>query len=258
LVRDLKFSDEGDILIQKVLVIGSGTMGKGISRLFKTFGLDITNISARDFQEGFEVTLREFDLIVESVKENYETKIAILNAASKGNTTAIMSSTTSSLSILELQKYVELPNRFCGLHFMNPASVIPVIELTYGENFDPELKLELNEFLVRIRKDSVVTPDIPGFILNALLFPLLNRAAYILQQSGVSAVEIDDLLIKVCGHKLGPLATMDLIGLDITVDILKTLHERDPDFNLAPCELLLQMLHEGKLGKKSRQGFFAY
>ena len=245
-------------MIQKALVIGSGTMGKGISRLFKTFDLDVTNIGARDFQEGFEVALKEFDLIIESVKENYETKIAILNSVSKGNTTSIISSTTSSLSILELQKHVEQPNRFCGLHFMNPASVIPVIELTYGIDFNPDLKLELNEFLVRIRRDIIQTPDMPGFVLNALLFPLLNRAAYLLQQSGVSADEIDDLLIKVCGHKLGPLATMDLIGIDITVDILKTLHERDANFNLAPCELLLQMLSEGKLGKKSRQGFFSY
>ena len=245
-------------MIKKVLVIGAGTMGKGVSRLLKTFEFEVVNVSARDFRENLAEGLPGFDLIIESVKENYESKIVILNLASKGNTSAILSSTTSSLSILELQQHVVLPNRFCGLHFMNPASVIPVIELTYGNNFDPELKIELSNFLLRIKRDYVETPDIPGFVLNALLFPLLNRAAYIFQKSGVSAFEIDDLLVKVCGHKLGPLATMDLIGIDITVDILQTLHKRDPDFNLAPCDSLLQMLHQGKLGKKTKHGFFDY
>lgn len=248
-------------LIKRIVVVGTGTMGMGISRLFSDYNLAATNISAREFindEESNLDILENAELIIEAAKENFETKANILKRISLINTGGIIGTTTSSLSISDLSRTVTNSKRFCGIHFMNPAHRIPVIEFTPSENFLPANRNNLSEFLDSIDRIVFDTLDQPGFILNGLLFPLLNKAIYLLESSRLSPKDIDQIMVQVCGHKLGPLATLDLIGLNVCLEIMEILHDRDPLFNVPPASKLIELVRDGRLGKKTGSGFYEY
>lgn len=248
-------------LINRIVVVGTGTMGMGISRLFSEYNLAATNISARellnDEESNLEI-LESAELIVEAARENFDTKASILKRISLINTVGIIGTTTSSLSISDLSRTVIDSRRFCGVHFMNPAYRIPVIEFTPSESFLPGNKHYLSEFLGSIDRVVFETLDQPGFILNGLLFPLLNKAIYLLESSQLSPKDIDQIMVQVCGHKLGPLATLDLIGLNVCLEIMEILHDRDPLFNVPPAKKLIELVRDGRLGKKTGSGFYEY
>ena len=248
-------------LINRIVVVGTGTMGMGLSRLFSEYKLVATNISARELLNDEESNLdilKSAELIIEAARENFDTKANILKRISLINTDGIIGTTTSSLSISDLARTVTDSRRFCGIHFMNPAHRIPVIEFTPSENFLPGNKQYLCEFLGSIDRVVFETLDQPGFILNGLLFPFLNRAIYLLESSQLGPKDIDQIMVQVCGHKLGPLATLDLIGLNVSLEIMEIMHDRDPLFNLSPAKKLIELVREGKLGKKTGSGFYDY
>ena len=248
-------------MIKKIAVVGAGTMGNGISRMLEKQHCDFQLFSARQIMSG-EISdtfnIVSADLIIESSSENISVKQNLLKRLSHLNSSGTIASTTSSLSISILGESMTSANRFCGIHFMNPASLIPIIEFTTTRDFPLERKTEVLQFLESINRVVFETMDNPGFVLNALLFPFLNRAIYMAESSQLEPKDIDQIILKVCGHKLGPLATLDLIGLDVSLEILTILHERDPYFNLPPAELLLKLVHENRLGKKSLAGFYTY
>lgn len=248
-------------MIKRIVVVGTGTMGRGISRLLSEYNVEAVNIGVRDLLNEKEFNLdaiEKADLIIEAARENIAIKANLLKRISNINTDGLIGTTTSSLSIADLSKNVQNSSRFCGMHFMNPAHKIPVIEFTPSESFLLDKKTQLTEFLRSIDRAVFETLDQPGFILNALLFPLLNRAIYLLDNSQLSPKDIDQIMVQVCGHKLGPLATLDLIGLNVCLEIMEILHDRDPLFNLPPAKKLIELVQNGKLGKKTGSGFYNY
>lgn len=248
-------------MISKIVIVGSGTMGTGVSKLLEKYNYDVKLLSARELMS---VNLTEIDivksadLIIEASSENLASKLELLRIISDTNSVGTIATTTSSLSIAELSKAISSADRFCGIHFMNPATVIPVVEFTPSSEFSLSRKEQVAELLKSIDRIVFETLDQPGFVLNALLFPFLNRAVYMVEDSKLSPRDVDDIMLKVCGHKLGPLATLDLVGLDVSLEIMNILHDRDPKFNLQPANLLLTLVQEGRLGKKTGNGFYNY
>ena len=236
-------------------------MGSGIHRLLEKNSFETTLLSARKIISGDSSDSEEIhraDLVIEASSESQIGKLQILKILSELNTDGVIATTTSSLSISDLSESINDPSRFCGLHFMNPVSVIAATEFTYSSIFSISHKDTVLRFLGSLNRIVFETQDQPGFVLNALLFPFLNRAVYMLESSKLSASEIDLLITKVCGHKLGPLATLDLIGLDVSLEIMNILHLREPQFNIAPSTLLTSYVKDNRLGKKVGHGFYEY
>jgi 3-hydroxyacyl-CoA dehydrogenase len=243
------------------LIIGNGTMGKGVARMLIRNDINPQSISLRtsdDIPRETKEIIRQADIILECISENLAHKESVLKLISSHNSCGIIASCTSSLSISELQKNIASPSRFLGVHFMNPPTLIPFVEVIPGEQTASATINEVVDWLDSINRKVLVVPDVPGFVLNSVLFSMLNRAAYLLEGNDLDPIEVDDLLVGVCGHKLGPLATMDLIGLDVVLQILENLYSREPILNSTPAPIIKRFVKEGKLGKKSQQGFYAY
>jgi 3-hydroxybutyryl-CoA dehydrogenase len=249
------------MMISKIAIVGSGTMGTGVHKLLEKYNFDVHLLSARKLM-SVKLTeidiVKSADLIIEASSENLESKLEILKMISDTNLVGTIASTTSSLSIADLSQAIISADRFCGIHFMNPATVIPVVEFTPSSEFSLFRKEQVTELLKSIDRIVFETLDQPGFVLNALLFPFLNRAIYMVEGSKMSPQDVDQIMMKVCGHKLGPLATLDLIGLDVSLEIMTILRERDPKFDLPPANLLLTLVSEKRLGKKTGNGFYDY
>lgn len=236
-------------------------MGKGVAKMLNRNGVDPMCISIRPsvlLTEETNEILGSADIILECVSENLVDKKFVLNLCSRQNANALIASCTSSLSIRELQEAVVNPSRFLGMHFMNPPVLIPFVEIALGK-LTSNLSLQVaSDWLESINRTISIVPDEPGFVVNAVLFSMLNRAAYLFESSEMKAVTIDELMVGVCGHKLGTLATLDLVGLDVALMILGNLYSKDPAKNSAPAPVIQRLVGEGKLGKKSKQGFYTY
>lgn len=245
----------------KVVVLGTGTMGAGITRLLDRSETSAVNFSFRNFKSISDenlVALSEADFLLECVTENLEIKKSVLRSCSLKNPEAVIASCTSSLSINELQSSVDRPSRFLGVHFMNPPTLISVVELIKGDKTSIETVVKTKLWLESLKRQVLEVPDSPGFVLNAILFSMLNRAAYLMVSGELDSESIDLMMTGVCGHKLGPLATLDLIGLDVSLRILSNLYLTDPKMNLPPAPVIQQLVGKGFLGKKTKQGFYKY
>jgi 3-hydroxyacyl-CoA dehydrogenase len=241
-----------------IAVIGGGVMAKAINRLLLSNSQHSRLIESRKFLLDKEPNLENLDLIIECVTEDFNVKAEILEKIRIFNKSAIISSSTSSLSIADLQERISFDEKFLGIHFMNPPSQINVVELVPAKYSDPDTVSSVDLWLRSIGQEVVLTQDNPGFLVNALLFTMFNRAAYMLDNSNATASEIDLLMVSVSGHKLGPFRTMDLIGIDTCKVILENLHVRDPLFNLQPANIFEEMISRGALGRKARNGFYKY
>jgi 3-hydroxybutyryl-CoA dehydrogenase len=244
-----------------IVIVGGGTMGTGVAKMLKRNNLDPRRISMRPempiSHEMLEL-LGSADVILECVTESESEKNFVHLICSENNIDGLIASCTSSLTVTQLQKTVVNPSRFLGIHFMNPPSAIPFVEIALGELTSQESLDRATIWLESIDRVVTLVPDSPGFALNAILFAMLNRAAYFVQNSAMNPQAVDELLIGVCGHKLGPLATLDLIGLDVSLTILENLHAQEPEMNLPPAPVLRKFVEEGNLGKKTKKGFHAY
>jgi 3-hydroxybutyryl-CoA dehydrogenase len=279
--------------IERVLVVGAGTMGSGIAQVIAEAGIQAMLMDAdssslerglgtiasrwerliatgrRSLEEieSFRANLisgaiadaASADLIIEAIVEKPEPKTSLFERL---GTTAppptILASNTSSISISTLGRASGRPDRFIGLHFFNPVPMLPLVEVVRGlETSDPTLTTSV-KFVEAIGKTPVVVGDSPGFVANRILLPMINEAIFALQDGVAPASSIDEVTKLGMSHPMGPLALADLIGLDICLDILETLHRDFGDDKYRPAPLLRRMVGAGKLGRKSGQGFYEY
>ncbi|MFP5351540.1 MAG: 3-hydroxyacyl-CoA dehydrogenase family protein [Actinomycetota bacterium] len=203
--------------------------------------------------------LAEVDLVIEGVAEDLEVKTAIfkeLDAAVKPD--AILASTTSSLSVVDLAAVTSRPDRVLGLHFFNPAPIMKLVEVVRTVATDAAVEENATAWTREIGKHPVRCRDRAGFIVNFLLFPYLNDAVR-MHEEGYSTPEDIDAAMKLgCGHPMGPFALMDIVGLDVTYAILNSLHEEFRERRYAPAPLLEHMVRAGYLGRKTGRGFYDY
>ena len=281
-------------VIKKLGVIGAGQMGNGIAHVAALAGFDVVlnDLSADRLKSGMatingnlsrqvakkviseeakakaigRITLTEAlddladcDLVVESAVEKEEVKRKIFHdlcAILKPE--ALIASNTSSISITRLASTTDRPERFIGIHFMNPVPVMELVELIRGIATDDSTFDTAKEFVGKLGKQVAVSEDFPAFIVNRILLPMINEAIYTLYE-GVGNVEAIDAAMKLgAHHPMGPLELADFIGLDICLSIMQVLHEGLADSKYRPCPLLVKYVEAGWLGRKTQRGFYDY
>ena len=293
-VRAVPVDDEMAVTIKKVGVIGSGQMGNGIAHVAALAGLDVVlndvsderlksamatinghlsrqvakqaitedarkqalaRISSSETLDG----LADCDLVIESAVEKEEVKRKIFHelcAVLKPE--AIVATNSSSISITRLAASTDRPERFIGIHFMNPVQAMELVELIRGIATDDSTFETAKEFVGKLGKQIAVSEDFPAFIVNRILMPMINEAIYTLYE-GVGNVEAIDAAMKLgAHHRMGPLELADFIGLDTCLSIMQVLHEGLADSKYRPCPLLVKYVEAGWLGKKAGRGFYDY
>jgi methoxymalonate biosynthesis protein len=274
----------------RLAIIGAGVMGTNISALAMGHGVSVVLVDVNEdvlkqarttikqklrhgqlmgvFPDGAQgelVTSVSLDdaadatTVIEAVVEVAEEKAKVLAAVSAiVRPGTLLISNTSCIPIDEMAAWVTRGDELVGVHFMNPAYMIKMVEVIRGTRTSDATMESVVALLTAVGREALIINDSPGFVINRLLHPLINTAAMLVEE-GVASVEVVDGLLEGClGHSTGPLRTGDLIGLDNLVDSLNVLYERKADESCRPCELLLQKVREGKLGRKSGQGFYDY
>ncbi len=275
-------------------VVGLGTMGAGIAEVFARNGFDVIAVETSDdaaqrgrghlehstgraVQRGklelaaqqellgrVTVTtdltdLADVDLVVEAVPERLDLKAGVLRRLDEiCRPDVVLASNTSSLSVTELSVQTKSPGRVIGVHFFNPAPVMKLVEVIRTVVTEPDVVSDVTALAERLGKSPVVIGDRAGFIANALLFGYLNHAVRMLEASYASREDLDAGMKFGCGYPMGPLALMDLIGLDTAYEILDTMYHQSRNRLHAPAPLLKQMITAGLRGRKSGRGFYTY
>jgi 3-hydroxybutyryl-CoA dehydrogenase len=203
--------------------------------------------------------LADCDLVIETAVEKEETKRKIFHdVCAVLKPEAIIASNTSSISITRLAASTDRPERFIGIHFMNPVPLMELVELIRGIATDDATFDTAKEFVTRLGKQIAVSEDFPAFIVNRILLPMINEAIYTLYE-GVGNVEAIDAAMKLgAHHPMGPLELADFIGLDTCLSIMQVLHEGLADSKYRPCPLLVKYVEAGWLGRKTQRGFYDY
>jgi 3-hydroxybutyryl-CoA dehydrogenase len=280
--------------IKTVAVLGAGTMGNGIAHVFARSGYNVIlrDVEQRFLDRGLETIsknldrevkkgklaegdkagvlariapttstdpLRGADLAVEAVPEQLDLKVRLLkdvDAALKPG--AILASNTSSISITELAAKTSRPERFIGMHFMNPVPVMQLVEVIRGLATSDETFATIMALCEKLEKKPVAVNDAPGFVSNRVLMPLINEAAFAVME-GVATPEAVDAVMKMgMNHPMGPLELADFIGLDVCVNILEVLQSGFGDPKYRACPLLRKYVAAGWLGRKTGRGFYKY
>ncbi len=282
--------------LTKVVVIGAGQMGRGIAQVAAAAGLnavmlDTTKDLADKGRDGIagalgklvekgklaaadrdatmgrirassgeaELAAADVGFVVEAATESFELKKKIFVQADRAAPPgAILATNTSSISITAIGAATSRPERVIGMHFMNPVPVMKLCEIIRGLPTSDQTYETTRALAVRLGKTTVVSRDIPGFIVNRILMPMVNEACFALYEGIATAKDIDVAVNLGLNHPLGPCALMDLIGLDTTLAILEVLHRELGDNKYRPCPLLRQYVAAGWLGRKSGRGFFEY
>lgn len=277
--------------MKNVGVIGAGTMGQGIANAFATAGYNVTvcdikiewaqnginKIGAKldklvsrekitaEKAEGIKANLTageykdlaDCDLIVEAVLEKMEIKKDLFKTLDEiCKEDCIFGTNTSSLSVTEIANGIK--HNVIGMHFFNPADRMKLVEVISGENTPVETKEAIIEYSKSLGKTPVEVAEGPGFVVNRILIPMINEACFIYQEGSASVEDIDTAMKLGANHPMGPLALGDLIGLDIVLDVMEVLYTETGDPKYRPCTLLKKMVRAGKLGQKTKQGFYSY
>jgi 3-hydroxybutyryl-CoA dehydrogenase len=202
---------------------------------------------------------RDADMVIEAASESEEVKRKILSdIALVLKPDAIIGTNTSSISITRLAAVSGRPERFIGIHFMNPVPKMALVELIRGIATDDRTFEETREFITKLGKTITVSEDFPAFIVNRILLPMINEAVYTLYE-GVGSVEAIDTAMKLgANHPMGPLQLADFIGLDVCLSVMQVLHEGLADSKYRPCPLLVKYVEAGWLGRKTQRGFYDY
>lgn len=240
---------------------------KKISRTMRMglmLGLNYKNYSQEQINEQLTLSsdisdVKDCEAIVENICENYESKknvYAQLNKICSENTLFIAN--TSCISITRIAKNVDNPQRVIGVHFMNPVYLKTTVEVIKGFYTDNECEEKTKDFITDLGKKGIIVNDYPGFVSNRISHLFMNEAAYVVMDGVATAKQVDDIFKQCFGHKMGPLETADLIGLDVVVDSLKVLYESYQDSKFRCCPLLKKMVDAGCLGRKSGKGFYNY
>ena len=278
----------------KVFVVGAGTMGSGIAYTFAQNGW---NVLLYDMVEGFaekaveglksrqerqiakgkltrelaqaylanmavakELTeAAECDMVVEAIIENVEVKKTLFRELDEiCPQKTILASNTSSLSITEFSAATQHPQRIVGTHFFNPAPVMKVVEVIKSLFTSHETFEKAWEYMLAIHKEPVAVKESPGFVVNRILIPMINEAICVLDEGTASVEDIDKAMCLGASHAMGPLATSDLVGNDVTLAIMETLYAEFGNSKYAPHPLLKRMVRAGLLGRKTGKGFYDY
>jgi 3-hydroxybutyryl-CoA dehydrogenase len=280
--------------VRKVGIIGAGQMGNGIAHVVSLAGYDVAlndlkkeavdkalatiqkNMARQaargvikdadmqaalkriSFAPSFE-TLADCDLVIEAATEEEAVKRKIfVDLCPKLKKGAMVASNTSSISITRLASTTDRPERFIGMHFMNPVPLMQLVELIRGIATEDETFGRAREFVESLGKTIAVSEDFPAFIVNRILLPMINEAVYTLYE-GVGTVEAIDKAMKLgANHPMGPLELADFIGLDTCLSVMQVLYEGLADSKYRPCPLLVKYVEAGWLGRKTQRGFYDY
>ena len=280
--------------IERIAVLGAGQMGNGITQVAACAGYEVTMIDIQqDYVDNGMATIQksleklvskermsqedanmalsrnsgsverssaaDADLVVEAIPEIPELKFstfAELDEICKPAT--ILASNTSSISINDIAAATSRPNKVIGMHFMNPVPIMKLVEIINGSETDSDVTEAIISASEKMGKTPLCCNDSPGFVSNRILCPMINEAILTLQDGVAEPEAIDGIMKLGMNHPIGPLALADLIGNDTVLHIMNVLHAGLGDDKYAPAPLLVQMVSEGKLGRKSGQGFYSY
>ncbi len=281
--------------MQKIAVIGAGTMGNGIAHVFaqNDFEVNLVDISDDALDRGIQTitknldrmikkgaideakkeatlsnlsattdmatALGDADLVVEAATENVDLKLKIFGDMDKfSKPEAILASNTSSISLTQIAAVTSRPDKVIGMHFMNPVPVMKLVEVIRGYATSDETTQQIMELSEKLGKVPTECNDYPGFVSNRILMPMINEAIITLFEGVAGVKEIDTIMKLGMAHPMGPLKLADFIGLDVCLSILNVLYEGFGNPKYAPCPLLVNMVRAGKLGAKSGEGFYDY
>ena len=280
--------------IERVGVIGAGTMGNGIAQACAAAGVDVVIVdvaqaavdrglaaidtSLERLQKKEKITgearkaalarvvgttdyakLAAAQLVVEAATENLELKLRILKQVDGlAGAGTLIASNTSSISITQLAAVTSRPAQFVGMHFFNPVPMMALVEVIRGLQTSDETIAAVRAFAERLGKTPIVVRNRPGFVVNRILCPMINEAIFALQEGLASAEDIDSGMRLGCNHPIGPLALADMIGLDVMLAVMNVFYADFNDPKYRPAPLLREMVAAGYLGRKTKRGFYAY
>ena len=280
--------------IQRVGVIGAGTMGNGIAQACAVKGIAVVMVDIQQaaVDKGISTIsssldrlikkeamtdadktkalsliqgstryedLAKVDLVIEAATENHALKIKILQQLDAiVGAEVLIASNTSSISITQLAAVVSHPERFIGMHFFNPVPVMALVEIIRGLQTSDSAHDAVHDLAKRLGKSPITVKNAPGFVVNRILVPMINEAFFVLAEGLASPEDIDTGMRLGCNHPIGPLALADMIGLDVCLAVMEVYLDQFGDSKYRPCPLLKEMVAAGRLGRKTKQGVYSY
>ncbi|CCU77862.1 3-hydroxybutyryl-CoA dehydrogenase [Halanaerobium saccharolyticum subsp. saccharolyticum DSM 6643] len=281
-------------MFKKIGILGAGTMGNGIANVIAKNDNQVimVDIDRDNLEKGYQSieknfnrsvkkermtesekeaalarittstkmeSLSDVDLVIEAAVENLEIKKEIFtNLDEIVKDDAVLATNTSALSITEIATVTDRKDKVIGIHFFNPVPMMKLVEIIRAAETSDECYNQVSEFVASINKEAVKVNEAPGFVVNRILIPMINEAVYILQEGVASAEDIDLAMKLGANHPIGPLALADLIGLDVCLAIMETLHEELGEDKYRPCPLLRKKVRAEQLGRKTGKGFYNY